>query len=110
MVDEEAAAWLAAGPALEWDTGNTPKLRKHRLTPAEVASALRGRVVLLGRITEPTHAEARWVALGVTATSRHLTMIFTRRGARLRPISSRAMRRAERRLYEERRSEETPTT
>jgi uncharacterized DUF497 family protein len=108
--DAEAAAWLATAPELEWDTANTAKLTKHGLTRTEVDSILGGIPYLLGRMVEPAHDEPRWVALGLTATSRYITMIFTRRGTRLRPISCRAMRRKERRLYEERRSEEPPTT
>jgi uncharacterized DUF497 family protein len=104
--DAAAEAWLATAPELEWDAANTEKLTKHGLIPADVEAALRGPVVWLGRITQPAHDEPRWGALGLTATSRYITMIFTRRGARLRPISCRAMRRDERRVYEERLSEE----
>jgi uncharacterized protein len=103
--DEEAVAWLATAPALEWDDANTRKLRKHEITPADVESVVRGVPYLLGRIVAPVHPEARWVALGTTGTGRPVTLIFTRRGDALRPISCRPMRRKERRLYEERRRE-----
>jgi uncharacterized DUF497 family protein len=105
-VDEEAVAWLATAPALEWDDANTQKLTKHRITRAEVAAVFARVPYLLGRIVEPAHAEPRWLALGRTATGRRVAVIFTRRAARLRPISCRAMRPNERRLYEERRSQE----
>jgi uncharacterized DUF497 family protein len=104
--DDEAAAWLATAPALEWDDANTRKLAKHRLSLAEVAAVFAGVPYLLGRIVEPAHPEQRWVALGQTATGPRVAVIFTRRKARLRPISCRTMRRNERRLYEERRSQE----
>lgn len=104
--DEEALAWVATAPALEWDDANTRKLTKHRLTRAEVVAVFAGVPYLLGRIVEPAHAEPRWVALGRTATGRRVAVIFTRRAARVRPISCRPMRRNERRLYEERRSQE----
>jgi uncharacterized DUF497 family protein len=80
-VDEEAAAWLATVPALEWDDANAQKLRKHRITRAEVGAVLAGVPYLLGRVVEPAHAERRWVALGQTATGRRVAVIFTRRAA-----------------------------
>jgi uncharacterized DUF497 family protein len=46
------------------------------------------------------------VALGTTGACRQVTLIFTRRGEALRPISCRAMRRNERRLHAERSAEE----
>ena len=95
-----AAAWVATGPALDWDEANTTKLAKHNLTSEEVTSLFHSKVVLLGQIIEPEQEEPRWIALGLTATSRHVTLVFTRRGDCLRPISCRAMRRNERRLYE----------
>jgi uncharacterized DUF497 family protein len=104
--DAAAVEWLATAPTFEWDDANTTKLAKHGLTPADVEAVFRGMLYLLGRIVEPVHAEARWVALGTTGTGRPVTLIFTRRGDALRPISCRAMRRKERRLYEERRREE----
>ena len=49
---------------------------------------------------EPAHAEARYLLLGVTADGRHAALIFARRGAKLRPISWRAMRRKEKEAYD----------
>ncbi len=106
VADAETAAWLATAPEVEWDIANTEKLTKHGLTPADIETVFRDLLYLLGRVVEPVHTEARWVALGTTGTGRPVTVIFTRRGAALRPISCRAMRRKERRLHEERRSEE----
>ena len=51
--------------------------------------------------TDGAEAEPRWLLLGETDAGRQLTLIFTRRGNRIRPISCRPMRRNERRLYEE---------
>jgi uncharacterized DUF497 family protein len=101
--DEPAATWLATGPAVEWDDGNTAKLAKHKFTRADVESALRGPVVFLGRLVDPdpAHGEPRWTLLSLTARSRPMAVIFTRRGDRLRPISCRAMRRNEWRYYGE---------
>jgi uncharacterized protein len=107
VADADAVAWLATAPPLDWDEANTMKLGKHDLTRADVESVVRGVPYLLGRVVEPVHPEPRWVALGTTASGRPVTLIFTRRSETLRPISCRAMRRKERRLYEERRSQET---
>jgi uncharacterized DUF497 family protein len=56
--------------------------------------------VFVGRIMEPAHDEDRWLVLGQNAKGRHLALVFTRRGSRLRPISCRSMRRNERTIYE----------
>ena len=103
--DSSLDEWLAgiAGAAAEfdWDTGNRAKNRKHGVAPSEVESLFHRTVFLAGRLVEPAHDEPRWLLLGETAEGRRLALIFTRRGDQLRPISCRAMRRNERRLYEE---------
>lgn len=104
--DPATLAWLATSPALEWDEHNMAKLTKHRVTMVEIEELFAGDFVFSGRIVEPPHVEPRWVALGTTAGGRRLTLILTRRGDRLRPISCRAMARAERRFYAKRIDEE----
>jgi uncharacterized DUF497 family protein len=105
VADEEMGAWLArftAGPEdFEWDDGNRPKLSKHGVAPDEAEEIFRLTYVLAGRIVEPAHVEPRWLALGRTAAGRLLAIIFTRRGERVRPISCRAMRKDERKVYEQ---------
>lgn len=64
-------------------------------------SLFRRTVFLAGRIVEPAHDEPRWLLLGETDAGRPLALIFTRRGKKLRPITCRAMRRTERRQYDE---------
>jgi uncharacterized DUF497 family protein len=108
--DPEAAAWLDRlrdGPdVFDWDRGNRAKLSKHGVTLEEVESILASPGVFAGRLVEPAHDESRWLLLGQSTKGRHLTLIFTRRGDRLRPISCRSMRRKERRVYEEAISED----
>ncbi len=104
--DPEAEGWfagLAGKPGdFDWDAGNVEKLTKHRVTCADVEALVAAEVVVFaGRIIEPMHAEARWLALGRDASGRGLALIFTRRGEALRPISCRPLRRGERRLYAE---------
>ena len=85
----------------DWDAGKRTKHRKHSVEPEDVHALFRQRTVFLGCIVEPAHAEVRGLLLGQDASGRRLALIFTRRGARLRPVSCRAMRRHERKVYEE---------
>jgi uncharacterized DUF497 family protein len=100
-LDEWPGGIAGAAGQLDRDAGNRAKNRKHRVEPSEVESLFHRTVFLAGRIAEPAHDEPRWLLLGETATGRRLALIFTRRGDRLRPISCRAMRRNERRLYDD---------
>ena len=111
---------LAADPATErwligltgsdhefdWDVGNLTKNRKHGVEATDIQALVGGDFYFAGRIVEPVHAEPRWLALGEDAAGRRLSLVFTRRGDRLRPISCRAMRPKERALYEEARRQE----
>src|SRR5262249_25631677 len=103
--DPAVAAWLEGllgqPEDFEWDRGNLPKLAKHGVQEHEVVSIFRSPLVLAGRIIDPAHDEPRWLILGRSARGRRLALIVTRRGERLRPITCRAMRRRERRRYEE---------
>lgn len=105
IADEEMGAWLATFAArhedFEWDDGNRRKLSKHRVTTEEAEAIFRHAYVFAGRVVEPAHEEPRWLALGGTASGRLLTIIFTRRGDRVRSISCRAMRKDERKVYEQ---------
>ena len=101
VADPDAAAWLEARPALEWDAGNSTKSQtKHGFSTADVESLLDAPVLFAGRIVEPTHEEARYLLLGVTAGGRRAALVFARRGEKLRPISCRAMRKREKEAYD----------
>jgi len=95
--DPETAFWLdrLTGDAedFDWDEGNQAKHEKHGVAPTEIEAMLRHPLLFAGRIVEPSHSELRWLMLGATAAGRHLALIFTRRGEKLRPISGRPMRR-----------------
>jgi len=103
--DPDAASWLdeLGGKAgdFEWDVGNRTKLKKHEVKQEDVESMFRSPIVFAGRIVEPAHDEPRWLVFGKSVGGRKLALIITRRGARLRPISCRPMRRNERNVYEE---------
>ncbi|HEX9050295.1 MAG TPA: BrnT family toxin [Anaeromyxobacter sp.] len=97
----DIAEWLGTRPRMEWDAGNCTKNQtKHGFSTADVESILDAAVVFAGRIVEPAHDEARYLLLGVTSGGRHATLVFTRRGDKLRPISCRAMRRREKEAYD----------
>ena len=99
------AVWLAQfhgqSDEFDWDSGNLTKHRKHQVKPDDVEALFHFPLVFAGRITEPAHDESRWLVLGQNRHGRQLTLIFTRRGMKLRPISCRSMRKNERKLYEE---------
>jgi len=103
--DAGAARWLEGLEGrlddFDWDAGNRTKILKHEVNLADVEALLAHPILFAGRIVEPAHDEPRWLLLGIDASGRHLALIFTRRGIRLRPISCRPMRRNERRMYEE---------
>ena len=86
--------------AFEWDRGNQAKNLKHGLTLEDMESVFWQSYVFAGRIVEPAHSEWRGLILGQTAQGQRVALIFTRRGEKVHIISCRAMRPAERRLYE----------
>lgn len=102
--DLEMAEWLAQfvpdSDRFDWDTGNIHKIVKHSVTKGDVESLLQQEVfVFAGCIIEPAHSEWRGLILGVDRNKRHLSLIFTRRGEMLRPISCRPMRKQEGKIY-----------
>ncbi len=99
VADQAAADWLATGPGFKWDAGNqTKNATKHNVTIEEAESLLQNAFVLAGRVIEPHYDERRRVLLGRATGGRLLTMVFTRRGDRLRIISCRPMAQKERKL------------
>ena len=103
--DFTASLWLRDfvpnSENFDWDDGNRHKNLKHGISCEEVESLFRqDRYIFAGRISEPAHPEWRGLILGRGDSGRALTLIFTRRGERLRPISCRPMREGERRFYE----------
>lgn len=86
----------------EWDSGNATKsLLKHKVTIQEVEEAFLGRLAVgLGIQVLPQVSEERLAIVGPTWNNRLLTIVFTLRQGRIRPISSRPSNRKENRLYE----------
>jgi len=102
--DPSAVQWLEDlvpdSETFEWDQGNQAKNLKHGLTLEDIESVFWQPYVFAGRIVEPAHSEWRGLILGQTSQERQVALIFTRRGEKVRVISCRSMRPAERRLYE----------
>ena len=86
----------------DWDAGNWPKCGKHGVDRAEIEAVLTGAPMIL---PDPAHssAEQRFLAIGRTATGRHVVVAFTLRQRDdiwlVRPISARFMHAKEVRHY-----------
>ncbi len=87
----------------EWDSGNSSKsLVKHGVNTDEVESVFTLRMALpLGRQVSPEVDEERLCVVGPSSEGRMISIVFTLRDGKVRPISSRAANRKERTLYEE---------
>ena len=106
MADPEVQGWLQALAVSEenfnWDKGNSTKiLIKHRISRKQIESILLREYVFVGKIVEPFHEEWRGLILGISVDTQLLALIFTRRNAKLRPISCRPMRKEEVKIYYE---------
>lgn len=87
----------------EWDRGNATKsATKHGVTTDEVESLFSLKLsVPLGRQTAPAVDEERLCLIGPSQEGRMLSVVFTLRDGRVRPISTRLASRKERKAYEE---------
>ncbi|MDG0818193.1 BrnT family toxin [Bdellovibrio svalbardensis] len=101
--------WLAywyqqsSGFEFEWDSGNSQKSsRKHDVGTDEIESLFELKMAVpLGRQVTPAVVEERLCIIGPSKTGRMLSVVFTLREGRVRPISGRPASRKERGLYEE---------
>ena len=87
----------------EWDRGNFRKSQdKHDVSPDEVESVFELKLAVpLGRQVSPNVAEERLCLVGPSSEGRLISVVFTLREGRVRPISGRNASRKERKLYEE---------
>ena len=106
--DDDFAQWLATQwtNQFDWDEANTDKLSKHGLRSTDVEALFENAVVSAGRIIPQTDVlwgqeEVRHLVLLKSSDSKFYSLICTRRGSKLRPISCRRARNDERRFYEE---------
>jgi len=87
----------------EWDKGNSTKsAKKHGIETDEVESVFSFKMAVpIGKQTSPKVDEERLCMIGPSRKGRLLSVVFTIRDGRVRPISSRVASRKERTLYEE---------
>jgi uncharacterized DUF497 family protein len=84
----------------QWDDGNSQKnWLAHDVSQGETEQVFLNRPVLVTADRKHSTSEVRHFALGVTNAGRRLTVVFTIRGALVRPIMARDKIRAERRIY-----------
>ena len=84
----------------EWDPAkNRANLAKHGVDFADAVAVFEDGLALT-RPDTAARAETRFVTLGVDGFGRHLVVVFTERGARVRIISARLATKPERKSYE----------
>ena len=87
----------------EWDRGNVHKSHdKHGVSPDEIESVFELKLAVpIGRQVSPVVDEERLCLVGPSIDGRMVSVVFTLRDGRVRPISARDASRKERKLYEE---------
>ena len=87
----------------EWDSGNLTKShKKHGVSTEDVESLFELKLAAtIGRQSSPEVEEERLCAVGPSTDGRMISVVFTLRDGRVRPISSRIANRKEKKLYEE---------
>ncbi len=87
----------------EWDSGNfTKSAKKHGVDSDEVEFVFTLRMAVpIGRQITPEVDEERLCMVGPTLAGKFISVVFTLRDGRVRPISSRPANRKEKRIYEE---------
>jgi len=84
----------------EWDKAkNRTNLAKHGIDFADAVAAFEDNSALT-RPDSDARGEHRFVTLGVDGFGRHLVVVFTERGSRIRIISARPATKQERKTYE----------
>ena len=84
----------------EWDpTKNRANLAKHGIDFADAVAVFEDDLALT-RPDATSRSELRFVTVGVDGFGRHLVVVFTERGTRIRIISARVATKPERKSYE----------
>jgi uncharacterized DUF497 family protein len=86
----------------DWDEGNRRKnFDSHGVADFEAEEIFLGPSLIIAPDLEHSQKEPRWVAYGMTAEARGLTIVFTLRAERtlIRIVSARDMSRKERKIH-----------
>ena len=84
----------------EWDQAKShTNLAKHGVDFADAVAVFEDDLALT-RVDLDTRGESRSVILGIDGFGRHLVVVFSERGARIRIISARLATKQERKCYE----------
>ena|SRR3989338_8825460 len=91
----------------EWDKGNSTKsFKKHGVTQEEVESVFSLKLAVpVGKQVAPVVNEKRYGILGPSVNGQILSIAFSLRDGRVRPISGRPASRKERKTYADLRKE-----
>ena len=86
--------------AFEWDEANIAHIARHNVTPEEAEEGFFDKDNALDEDIKHSTLEKRLIIIGKTQKGRLLYQIFTKRGAKIRVISSRDINKKEVILYE----------
>jgi uncharacterized DUF497 family protein len=84
----------------EWDEGNVRHIARHHVLPDEAEEVFFDIENVVDEDLEHSAREQRFLIIGKTEQGRLLYQIFTRRGDKIRVVSSRDINRREVELYE----------
>ena len=84
----------------EWDEANIEHIAQHNVIPSEAEEIFFDRDNVLDEDIKHSIAENRFILIGKTKKGRLLYQIFTKRGNKIRVISSRDINKKEVKLYE----------
>ena len=104
--DAETYKWLMVtwDESLDWDEWNSKKLAKHNLTVQQIEGLFDGDFIFGGKLVEPKGAgwgEDRFLIFGEIAERRLVTVVWTKRDAKIRPITCRSMQDGEKKYYQQ---------
>ncbi len=91
---------LANVTGFEWDEANIAHIARHNVKPEEAEEIFFDENNVLDEDIEHSEAEKRFLIIGKTQKGRLLYQIFTKRGNKIRVISSRNINKKEVNLYE----------
>jgi uncharacterized DUF497 family protein len=91
---------LAGVTGYDWDNANISHIAKHHVTPDEAEDVFFDEQNVLDDDVRHLSAEERFIIIDKTQKGRLLYQIFTRRGDKIRVISSRDINKKEVRLFE----------